>query len=89
MKTVALREALHAHRPPRYRAPAGTCIMSDELRELAKRLGNPLAAAEGAPVPEANGRVHDRRSVADEREPRSSLDRKLRAAAERSTEDPR
>ena len=60
--------------------------MSEELRELAKRLGNPIAVADTTPAPGAP--VRPQRSIADEREPRSSLEKKLRAAAEREAAVP-
>jgi hypothetical protein len=61
--------------------------MSEELRELAKRLGNPIAVADTTPAP-GDAPVRPQRSIADEREPRSSLEKKLRAAAEREAAVP-
>ena len=58
----------------------------DELRELARRLGNPLSASDDTPAPGDQTVSARDRAVADDREPRSTLDRKLRAAAERKPE---
>jgi len=61
--------------------------MSDELRDLAKRLGNPIAAADTAPATVDTAIRPSDRATADEREPRASLERKLRTAAERKPEE--
>jgi hypothetical protein len=58
-------------------------IEKDELRELARRLGNPLAATDDIPSLNDPSISPRSRGVADDREPRSTLDRKLRAVAER------
>ena len=58
-------------------------IDKDELRELAKRLGNPLATTDDIPTVNDPSLSTRSRGVADDREPRSTLDRKLRAIAER------
>ena len=54
-----------------------------ELRELAKRLGNPLTADDGSGVAGESIVVrHRERDTADDRSPRATLDRKLQAARE-------
>lgn len=61
-------------------------MSTDQLRELANRLGNPLAAPDDTPSTSDQTMSARDRAVADDREPRSTLDRKLRAAAERKSE---
>jgi hypothetical protein len=59
------------------------------FRALARRLGNPLTTVDGT-SPAADGSVrHDRdRATADDRpSPRATLERKLRAAAERERDE--
>jgi hypothetical protein len=54
-----------------------------ELRELAKRLGNPLTADDSSDAVGAATVVrHRERDTADDRSPRATLDRKLQAARE-------
>jgi hypothetical protein len=60
--------------------------MTQPLRELAGRLGNPLAASGDAPTPADPPIPMGGRSVGEDCEPRSSLERKLRAAVERKSE---
>ena len=58
----------------------------DELRELARRLGNPLTASDDTPSANDQAISARDRGIAADREPRSTLDRKLRAVAERKPE---